>query len=91
MKHHVDPVIASRDWARVDLLGGKSLRFVAKKQEGISKLHGSHVPIERAGKAPVIGVPIYHPSYLRRWGQSMKPDTVNDLKSVLGQPPQPGN
>jgi DNA polymerase len=85
IKHHVDPVIRERDWDRVDLLGGKSLRFVAKKQESISKCHGSHVTIERAGLAPVIGIPIYHPSYLMQWGQSKKPDTVNDLKSGLGQ------
>jgi uracil-DNA glycosylase family 4 len=91
IKYHVDPVIRERDWARVDLLGVKSLRFVAKKRGSISKLHGSRVPIERAGLAPVIGIPIYHPSYLRRWGQSKKPVTVNDLKSGLGQSPQFGN
>lgn len=91
MTHHVDPVICERDWDRVDLLGGKSLRFVAKKHGGISKWHGRPVPIERAGKARVIGVPIYHPSYLKQWGQSKKPVTVSDLKSGLGQSPQFGN
>jgi uracil-DNA glycosylase family 4 len=91
IKHHVNPVICERDWARVDLLGGKALRFVAKKQEGISKWRGSAVTIERAGLAPVIGVPIYHPSYLKQWGQSKKLITVNDLKSGLGQSPQSGN
>jgi DNA polymerase len=91
IKHHVDPVIRERNWARVDLLGGKSLRFVGKKQEGISKLRGSRVIIERAGLAPVTGIPIYHPSYLKQWGQSKKPVTVNDLKSDLGQSPQFGN
>ena len=85
IKHHVDPVIRERDWARVDLLGVKSLRFVAKKQGRISEWRGRRVPIERAGLAPVIGIPIYHPSYLRGWGQSKKPVTVNDLKSGLGQ------
>ena len=90
IKHHVDPVIRERDWARVDLLGGKSLRFVAKK-EGISKWRGLPVTIERAGLAPVIGVPIYHPAYLKRCDQSMKRLTVNDLKSGLGQSPQFGN
>lgn len=85
IKHHVDPVIRKRDWDRVDLLGGKSLRFVAKKQGGISKWRGSPVPIERAGLAPVMGMPIYHPSYLKQWGQSKKQVTVNDLRSGLGQ------
>ena len=85
IKHLVDPVIRKRDWDRVDLLGGKSLRFVAKKQGGISKWRGSPVPIERAGLAPVMGMPIYHPSYLKQWGQSKKQVTVNDLRSGLGQ------
>jgi uracil-DNA glycosylase len=79
MKHHVDPVIDSKDWARVDLVGGKSLRFVAKKQ-GISKWRGLSCSIERAGLASIIGVPIYHPAYLMRH-QSMKLVTINDLKS----------
>jgi uracil-DNA glycosylase family 4 len=83
MKHHVDPVIRERAWARVDLLGGKSLRLVAKKREGISKCHGRTVTIERTGLAPVRGVPIYHPSYLMQWGRSMQPLTVNELKSSL--------
>ncbi len=84
MRHHVDPVIRERDWARVDLLGGKSLRFVAKKQGGVSKWRGRRVDIERAGLAPLVGVTIYHPSYLKQWGQSKKPVTIDDLKSSLG-------
>ena len=32
LKYHVDPVIASRVWARIDLIGGKSLRFVANRK-----------------------------------------------------------
>jgi uracil-DNA glycosylase family 4 len=90
IKHHVDPVIRKRDWDRVDLLGGKPLRLVAKQQGGISKWRGSPVTIERAGLAPVIGMPIYHPSYLKQWGQSKKPVTINDLKSGLGRSPQFG-
>jgi uracil-DNA glycosylase family 4 len=89
--HHVDPVIRERDWDRVDLLGGKSLRFVAKKQGGISEWYGRPVPIERPGKARVIGVPIYHPSYLKQWGQSKKAVTVNDLKSDPAQSRQFGD
>jgi uracil-DNA glycosylase family 4 len=91
IKHHVNPVICERDWARVDLLGGKSLRFVAKQQGGISKWRGSPVTIERAGLKPVVGIPTYHPSHLMQWGQSKKSVTVNDLKSGLGRSPQFGN
>jgi uracil-DNA glycosylase family 4 len=91
IKHHVDPVLRERNWARVDLLGVKSLRFVARKKGGISEWRGSRVPIQRGGLDPVVGVPIYHPSYLARWGQSKKPVTVIDLKSGPGQPPRFGN
>jgi uracil-DNA glycosylase family 4 len=93
IKHHVDPVIRERDWARVDLLGVKALRLVAKiKKGGISKWCGRSVDIERAGLAPVKGMPLYHPSYLLRpWGQSKRPVTVIHLKSGLGQLPQFGN
>jgi uracil-DNA glycosylase family 4 len=90
IKHHVDPVIASRVWARIDLIGGKSLRFVANKKEGISKLRGSLVTFERAGLI-LEGMPIYHPSYLKQWGHSKKQVTVEDLKFDLGQSPQFGN
>ena len=83
IKHHVNPVIRERDWDRVDLLGTKPLRFVAKKQESIYKCHGSQVTIERAGLKPVIGIPTYHPSYLMQRGRSKKSVTVNDLKSGL--------
>jgi uracil-DNA glycosylase family 4 len=91
IKHHVDPVIRERDWDRVDLLGGKSLRFVAKKRGGISEWHGHPVDIERAGLSSVRGMPIYHPAYLKQWGQSKKLVTVNDLRSGLGQSPRLAN
>ena len=87
IKHHVVPVIRERNWDRVDLLGGKALRFVAKKKGGIKKWRGSPISIERAGLPPVTGIPIYHPSYLRQWGQSKKLVTINDLKSGMDQPP----
>jgi uracil-DNA glycosylase len=92
LKHHVDPIIRRRHWDRVDLLGVKSVRLVAKIKKGrISELRGHRVEIQRAGLKRFIGVPIYHPSYLMRWGQSKKPVTVEDLKSGLGQLPQFGN
>ncbi len=84
IKHHVDPVIRKRTWARVDLLGGKSLRFVANIKGRMSKLRGRRVEIQRAGLKPLIGIPVYHPSYLMRWGQSKRPVTVKDLKSDVG-------
>jgi uracil-DNA glycosylase family 4 len=91
VKHHVDPVIRERNWARVDLLGDKSLRIVAKIKKGISKCRGSAVTIKRAGLTSVTGIPIYHPSYLKQWGRSKKQVTVEDLKYDLGQSPQFGN
>lgn len=93
LKHHVDPIIRKRHWDRVDLLGLKAVRLVAKIKKGrMSDLRGHRVEIQRSGRGPVTGVPIYHPSYLLKpMGQSKWPLTVIDLKTVLGQLPQFGN
>ncbi len=82
LKHHVDPIIRKRHWDRVDLLGVKSVRLVAKIKQGrMSELRGRSIDIKRAGLPSVKGMPIYHPSYLMRWGKSKKRVTVNDLKA----------
>jgi uracil-DNA glycosylase len=93
LKHHVDPIIRKRHWDRVDLLGLKAVRLVAKIKKGrMSDLRGHRVEIQRSGWGPVKGVPIYHPSYLLKpMGQSKWPLTVIDLKTVLGRLPQFGN
>jgi hypothetical protein len=39
MENHVDPLLRSRKWNRVDLVGGHALRIVAQK-EGIIEWRG---------------------------------------------------
>lgn len=78
---HVQPLLRSRKWSRIDLLGDKPLRIIAGKF-GISKWRGSPLNIgEHRGLAT------FHPSYLMR-DQSMLPVAVNDLKKSLVEPPE---
>jgi uracil-DNA glycosylase family 4 len=84
-QNHVLPLLRSRDWNRVDLLGDKPLRIVAGKTSGISNLRGSPLSISRDGNNPLRGLAIYHPSYLMR-DQVFLPVAVNDLKKSLDEP-----
>lgn len=81
---HVDPVLASRDWRRVDLLGDKPLRIIAGRMEGIGRLRGSPLSIPGTlNKAK--GIATYHPSYLMR-DQVFLPVAANDLLKSLIEP-----
>lgn len=87
IRTHVTPVLDSRNWERVDLLGDKPLRLIARQTRGVSNLRGSPLSIERVSGKPVRGLAIFHPSYLMR-DQSMLPVAVNDLKKSLVEPPE---
>lgn len=80
---HVDPVIESRAWHRIDLLGDKPLRIIAGRDSGIGVLRGS--PLRVDGKIPALAT--YHPAYLMR-DQVYLPVAVNDLKKSLDEPPE---
>jgi uracil-DNA glycosylase family 4 len=79
-KAHVEPLLVSRRWSRVDLLGDKPLRIVGGKS-GISTWRGSPLSIHGTLK----GIATYHPSYLMR-DQVFLPVAVNDLKKSLEEP-----
>lgn len=85
LKHHVEPLLKSRPWKRIDLFGDKPLRFLANKQ-GIFKWRGSPLPIDLLGEAP-IAVPTLHPAYLAK-DQLYYPVVVNDLRKSTIQPPE---
>lgn len=83
---HVDPVLASRDWRRVDLLGDKPLRIIAGRTEGIGRLRGSPLGIPGTlNKAK--GIATWHPSFLMR-SQDQLPVSANDLLKDLKEPPE---
>lgn len=86
-RSHVQPLLSSRDWKRVDLLGDKPLRLVAKEHSGIFNRRGSPLTIVRNNQSPVRGLAILHPAYLMR-DQVYLPVAVNDLKKSLEEPPE---
>lgn len=81
---HIDPILKSRNWRRVDLLGDKPLSIIGQVSGGIGTLRGSPINIPGTGSK---GIATYHPSYLMR-DQSMLPVAVNDLMKSLEEPPE---
>jgi uracil-DNA glycosylase family 4 len=77
-ENHLDPLLRSRKWNRVDLVGGHALRIVAQK-EGISEWRGRPLKLPSGHKA----IAILHPSYLMTYNKSMRENTLNDLRKSL--------
>ena len=83
---HVKPLLESRPWTRVDLLGDKALKIVAGKEGGITRWRGSPLSIPLLGPK-IIAVPTLHPALIAR-DQSMIPAVVSDLKKNTVIPPE---
>lgn len=86
IRTHVEPLLKSRPWNRIDLFGDKALRFVGGKDEGIGKWRGSPISVPALGDK-IVAVPTLHPAYLMR-EQIMFPVVVNDLSKSLAVPPE---
>lgn len=86
IKAHVEPVLASRDWIRLDILGDKALKALTGKEGGILRWRGSPLTVEVAGKR-IPTVPTLHPSYLART-QELIPAVVNDLRKSTAIAPE---
>lgn len=85
---HVWPVVRSRAWKRIDILGDKALRYVGGKSGGIYEWRGSAFdihPPQSENSFPAIAT--LHPSAIAR-DQTMFPVCVNDLMKGLEQPPE---
>lgn len=82
-RSHVDPLLTSRKWNRVDMFGDKPLRIVGGQGGGIGTWRGSPVTLPNGLR----GIATYHPSYLMR-DQSLIPVAINDLKKSLNEPPE---
>lgn len=85
-KNHVEPMLKSRAWSRVDLLGDKALNAVTGK-DGIYKWRGSPMPVPSIDPVVPIAIPTLHPAAIMR-DQSMMPVVVNDLRKSLVVPPE---
>lgn len=87
LQRHVLPVLRSRTWARIDLIGSKALRFLGEKYEGVEGWRGSPISIPALGDGREIAMATIHPAALMR-DQSLMVAVVNDLKKSLIQPPE---
>jgi uracil-DNA glycosylase family 4 len=86
LKNHVEPLLKSRPWKRIDTFGDKPLKFILGKSGGVTTWRGSILPVESLGPAP-IAVPTFHPAYIAR-DQSMLPVVINDLRKTLTVEPE---
>lgn len=84
-RQHLVPVLHSRSWSRVDVLGDKALRSLTG-QEGILRWRGSPLAIPELGPEP-IAVPTIHPAAIAR-NQELLPAVVKDLSKTLVVPPE---
>src|SRR5258708_25016044 len=77
-RSHLGPLLDSRNWKRVDLLGDKPLRIVAKRNNGIFNARGSSLAISSPSGRSLRGLATLHPAYLMR-DQVYLPVAANDL------------
>ena len=86
IKNHVEPVLKSRPWKRVDTFGDKPLKFILEKSGGVTQWRGTILPVPALGPAP-LAIPTFHPAYIAR-DQSMLPVAINDLRKTLEIEPE---
>lgn len=85
LRNHVKPLIHSRAWRRIDLLGDTALNNIAGRS-GIYKWRGS--PLELSIDSHTYrGLATLHPAAIMR-DQTMFPIVVNDLMKGLIPPPE---
>lgn len=83
---HVLPLLKSRPWNRIDLIGDYALEKLTGRTEGIMKWRGSPMVIPALGEKP-LALPTLHPSYVAR-DQKYIPVVINDLRKTLVVPPE---
>jgi uracil-DNA glycosylase family 4 len=88
---HVVPILRSRDWKRIDILGGKALQTVCEINpahgNGITRWRGSPLPVPVIDSERPLAIPTIHPAALAR-DQSLIPAVISDLKKSLIVPPE---
>lgn len=91
-RNHVLPVLHSRPWQRVDLLGDKALRTMSKSapRDGIMNNRGFAVPVTDLPNSGLVGLPTLHPAYISRdqiWSKVL----ISDLSKSLQVAPEKYN
>lgn len=84
-RNHVKPVLESRPWQRVDLLGDKAL-FRLSGKHGIFDNRGFPVGISDLGNRP-LGLPTLHPAYVAR-DQIYAKVVISDLSKGMQLAPE---
>jgi uracil-DNA glycosylase family 4 len=84
-EHHVAPILRSRSWNRIDILGDKALLALTGKT-GIMRWRGSPLPVLCCGDSP-LAVPTLHPAFIAR-SQELLPAVVADLRKTTVIPPE---
>ncbi len=84
-KNHLEPILRSRPWERIDTLGAHSTELLTGKRD-ITKWRGSPLPL--LGEQKVRVVPTLHPSFIMVYGQGYIPAVVSDLKKGTTLPPE---
>src|ERR1035437_5278417 len=84
-KQHVEPVLRSRPWERIDALGEYALEGLTGFR-GIGRYRGS--PLSLLGEVKPKVIATLHPSYIMAQGQGMIPVVISDLKKGTQLPPE---
>lgn len=87
-RNHLEPVLKSRPWKRIDILGDKALQALSGLSP-ITRYRGTCVPI-RSLDDKLIGMPTLHPAYVAR-DQDFSKVVINDLAKSLVQAPEDYN
>lgn len=87
LQNHVLPVLKSRDFKRIDILGAKALEVLCEKKDGILRWRGSPLPVTVLGDTSPRAVPTLHPAFLAR-SQELLPAVIADLKKSLHLAPE---
>jgi uracil-DNA glycosylase family 4 len=87
IKAHVQPLLESRPWKRLDIFGEKALRYIAGKTDGITTWRGSIIPVRMLGHDIPCAVPTLHPAYIART-QELIPAVISDLRKGTNIPPE---
>lgn len=86
-RSHLQPLLQSQKWNRIDIYGDKPLRALTGRKDGIFKWRGSPMGIDGVNEGRPIAVPTLHPAYIMR-DQTMLPVVINDLRKGLISPPE---
>lgn len=85
-KAHVEPVLRSRDWERIDLLGEEALEALTGEY-GISKWRGSPMQVPLLDPEKYLALPTLHPVKLMK-EQALWPVVAGDLRKSIQPPPE---